>query len=121
MDSFVKWRIADVRRFYTLGRRQHPAGQQPAWRGDSEASFATSSASARFSRSSRGERAEIMDELRVAAKDQADELGLEIVDVRIKRVDSARRRQSVRLQTGCGQSARRSPSGFRSERRGAGA
>ena len=28
-----------------------------------------------------------MDELRVAAKDQADELGLEIVDVRIKRVD----------------------------------
>ena len=62
VDSFVKWRIADVRRFYT------------------SAGGSILQANSRL-----GE--VILDKRRVAAKDQADELGLEIVDVRITRVD----------------------------------
>lgn len=86
VDSFVKWRIADVRRFYTSAggsilQANNRLGEVILKRLRDE--FGKRSIKQVVS----GQRAEIMDELRVAAKDQADELGLEIVDVRIKRVD----------------------------------
>ena len=86
VDSFVKWRIANVRRFYTsaggsIRQANNRLGEVILKRLRDE--FGKRSIQQVVS----GERAEIMDELRVAAKDQADELGLEIVDVRIKRVD----------------------------------
>ena len=86
VDSFVKWRIADVRRFYTsaggsIRQANNRLGEVILKRLRDE--FGKRSIQQVVS----GQRAEIMDELRVAAKDQADELGLEIVDVRIKRVD----------------------------------
>ena len=86
VDSFVKWRIADVRRFYTSAggsilQANNRLGEVILKRLRDE--FGKRSIQQVVS----GQRAEIMDELRVAAKDQADELGLEIVDVRIKRVD----------------------------------
>ena len=86
VDSFVKWRIADVRRFYTSAggsilQANNRLGEVIIKRLRDE--FGKRSIQQVVS----GQRTEIMDELRVAAKDQADELGLEIVDVRIKRVD----------------------------------
>ena len=86
VDSFVKWRVADVRRFYTsaggsIRQANNRLGEVILKRLRDE--FGKRSIQQVVS----GQRAEIMDELRVAAKDQADELGLEIVDVRIKRVD----------------------------------
>ena len=86
VDSFVKWRIADVRRFYTAAggsilQANNRLGEVIIKRMRDE--FGKRSIQQVVS----GQRAEIMDKLRVAAKDQADELGLEIVDVRIKRVD----------------------------------
>ena len=86
VDSFVKWRIADVRRFYTSAggsilQANNRLGEVILKRLRDEFGKRT------IQQVVSGERGEIMDELRVAAKDQADELGLEIVDVRIKRVD----------------------------------
>ena len=86
VDSFVKWRIVDVRRFYTSAggsilQANNRLGEVILKRIRDEFGKRT------IQQVVSGERAEIMDELRVAAKDQADELGLEIVDVRIKRVD----------------------------------
>ena len=86
VDSFVKWRIADVRRFYTaaggsIRQANNRLGEVILKRLRDEFGKRT------IQQVVSGERGEIMDELRVAAKDQADELGLEIVDVRIKRVD----------------------------------
>jgi len=86
VDSFVKWRIADVRRFYTSAggsilQANNRLGEVILKRLRDE--FGKRSIQQVVS----GERTEIMNELRVAAKDQADELGLEIVDVRVKRVD----------------------------------
>ena len=86
VDSFVKWRIADVRRFYTSAggsilQANNRLGEVILKRLRDEFGKRT------IQQVVSGERAEIMDKLRVAAKDQADELGLEIVDVRIKRVD----------------------------------
>ena len=86
VDSFVKWRIADVRQFYTSAggsilQANNRLGEVILKRLRDE--FGKRSIRQVVS----GERTEIMNELRVAAKDQADELGLEIVDVRIKRVD----------------------------------
>ena len=86
VDSFVKWRIADVRRFYTSAggsilQANNRLGEVIRKRLRDEFGKRT------IQQVVSGQRAELMDELRVAAKDQADELGLEIVDVRIKRVD----------------------------------
>ena len=86
VDSFVKWRVADVRRFYTSAggsilQANNRLGEVILKRLRDEFGKRT------IQQVVSGQRAEIMDELRVAAKDQADELGLEIVDVRIKRVD----------------------------------
>ena len=86
VDSFVKWRIVDVRQFYTSAggsilQANNRLGEVILKRIRDEFGKRT------IQQVVSGERAEIMDELRIAAKDQADELGLEIVDVRIKRVD----------------------------------
>ncbi len=86
VDSFVKWRIADVKRFYTaaggrIGQANNRLSEVIIKRLRDEFGKRT------IQQVVSGERAEIMDKLRVAAKDQADELGLEIIDVRIKRVE----------------------------------
>ena len=86
VDSFVKWRIADVRRFYTsaggdIRQANNRLGEVILKRLRDEFGKRT------IQQVVSGQRNEIMDELLIAADDQADELGLEIVDVRIKRVD----------------------------------
>ena len=86
VDSFVKWRIGDVRRYYVavLGdemqaRRRLEQIVKDGMRGE----FSKRTINEVVS----GERSQIMDILTGEANREATEIGIEIVDVRIKRID----------------------------------
>jgi membrane protease subunit HflC len=86
VDSFVKWRITDVVRFYTS------TGGSPARASNRLSAVIQKSLKDEFGKRTiqqvvSGERTEIMDKLLLSAKNQAKELGIEIIDVRIKRID----------------------------------
>ncbi len=86
VDSFVKWRILDVVRYYTS------TGGSPARASNRLSAVIQKSLKDEFGKRTiqqavSGERQEIMDKLRSSAKNQADELGIAIIDVRIKRID----------------------------------
>lgn len=86
VDSFVKWRISDVVEFYTS------TGGSPERASNRLSAVVQKGLKDEFGKRTiqqvvSGERTEIMDKLRSTAKRQADELGIEIVDVRIKRID----------------------------------
>ena len=86
VDSFVKWRIADVVRYYTS------TGGSPGRASNRLSAVIQKSLKDEFGKRTiqqvvSGERQAIMDQLRESAKKQADELGIEIIDVRIKRID----------------------------------
>ena len=86
VDSFVKWRIKDVVRYYTS------TGGSPGRASNRLSAVIQKSLKDEFGKRTiqqavSGERQEIMDKLRSSAKKQADELGIEIIDVRIKRID----------------------------------
>ncbi|MBI5461250.1 MAG: protease modulator HflC [Gammaproteobacteria bacterium] len=86
VDSFVKWRIDDVTRFYTAVLGDEAQARQrldqiikDGMRGE----FSKRTINEVIS----GERSRIMSALAVNANQQAKELGITIVDVRIKRID----------------------------------
>ncbi|MCG2633419.1 MAG: protease modulator HflC [Gammaproteobacteria bacterium] len=84
VDSFVKWRISDVARYHVAsggGNMDDRLSQilNELLRGQ----FGKRTLNAVVS----GDRAEIMDILRVAANEQVHDFGIEVIDVRIKRVD----------------------------------
>jgi len=86
VDSFVKWRIRDVERYYkstngSVQRTNERLGAVILKRLKDEIGKRS------IQQVVSGQRAEIMDELASSAKQQADELGIEIIDARIKRVD----------------------------------
>ena len=86
VDSFVKWRIKDVVRYYTS------TGGSPARASNRLSAVIQKSLKDEFGKRTiqqvvSGERTEIMDKLVLSAKNQAQELGIEIIDVRIKRID----------------------------------
>ena len=86
VDSFVKWKIADVVKYYTS------TGGIPGRASERLAVVIQKGLKDEFGKRTiqqvvSGERAEIMDKLRVSAKRQADELGIDIIDVRLKRID----------------------------------
>ncbi|NIM27704.1 MAG: protease modulator HflC [Gammaproteobacteria bacterium] len=86
VDSFVKWRIADVVRFYTS------TGGSPSRASNRLAAVIQKGLKDEFGKRTiqqvvSGERTEIMDKLRLSAANQADELGIDIIDVRLKRID----------------------------------
>lgn len=86
VDSFVKWRISDPERFYTsVGGSTLRANDRLSVvvqkRLKDEIGKRT------LQQVVSGERAEIMDTLRLTARTQAEDLGIEIIDARIKRVD----------------------------------
>ncbi len=86
VDSFVKWRIVDVVRYYTS------TGGSPGRASNRLSAVVQKSLKDEFGKRTiqqavSGERTEIMNKLRLSAKAQADELGIEIIDVRIKRID----------------------------------
>ncbi len=86
VDSFVKWRISDVQQFYTsMGgdiRRANLRLSQIIKDG-LRSEFAARSVQDVIS----GERSQVMDNITTAANRQAKEFGIEIVDVRLKRID----------------------------------
>lgn len=89
VDSFVKWRIGDVGRFYTaVGGDVNRANQRLFQIVDKQLrdEFGKRTIQEVVS----GERAEIMKILDVTTSKQAKDFGIDIVDVRVKRVDLPR-------------------------------
>lgn len=84
VDSFVKWRIDDTRRFFVaVGRGDVNARLAQIVNDLSRNEFGKRTVQAAVS----GDRHEIMDLLRQRTGERAAEFGVEIIDVRIKRVD----------------------------------
>jgi len=86
VDSFVKWRIVDVRQFYnSMGGDETRAHNRLA-------QAINSGLREEFGKRTihdvvSGERDKIMDEMRVKADVDARTFGVEVIDVRLKRVD----------------------------------
>jgi membrane protease subunit HflC len=84
VDSFVKWRIADTRRFFVaVGAGDVNPRLAQIVNDLSRNEFGKRTVQAAVS----GDRHEIMDVLRQRASERAAEFGVEVIDVRIKRVD----------------------------------
>lgn len=86
VDSFVKWRIDDVKRYYTsvLGDEvQASLRLEQIIKDGMRGEFSKRTIKEAVS----GERVQIMNALAQSANRQAQELGIEVVDVRIKRID----------------------------------
>ncbi|MBI3772732.1 MAG: protease modulator HflC [Gammaproteobacteria bacterium] len=86
VDSFVKWRISDVGRYYTaMGGSEALANQRLSqiMKDGLRGEFAKRTIQEVVS----GERAEIMKILAASADKQVRDFGMEVVDVRIKRID----------------------------------
>lgn len=86
VDAFVKWRIGDVARFYTSvgGDESQAAIRLSQIVKDSlRSEFAKRSIQEVIS----GERSQIMDTVTAYANKQAQEFGIAVVDVRLKRID----------------------------------
>jgi len=86
VDSFIMWKIQDVKRFYTavLGDERHARQRLEQIVKDGMRS--------QFSRRTinevvSGEREQIMRDLTLDANNQASQIGIAIVDVRVKRID----------------------------------
>ena len=86
VDSFVKWKVRDVEQYYTS------TGGNPQIANQRLSVVVVKTLRDEFGKRTvrqvvSGERDEIMETMRVSASAQADELGINIIDVRIKRVD----------------------------------
>lgn len=86
VDAFVKWRIADVAKYYTA------TGGDVLRANIRLSQFIKDNLRGEFAKRTivevvSGERSEIMDILTVTANERAKEFGIDIVDVRIKRID----------------------------------
>lgn len=86
VDSFVKWRIADVTRFYTAvggDEAQARLRLEQIIKDGMRGEFSKRTINEVVS----GERGQVMKVLTGNASQQARELGIDVVDVRIKRID----------------------------------
>jgi membrane protease subunit HflC len=86
VDSFIKWRITDVARYYRA------TGGDPTRAGLRLFQTVKSGLRGEFGKRTiqeviSGDRAKIMDTMTVNANNEAKELGIEVVDVRLRRVD----------------------------------
>ena len=86
VDSFVKWRVREVEQYYTS------SGGNPLIANQRLSVVVVKALRDEFGKRTvrqvvSGERAEIRETMLKSASAQADELGIEIIDVRIKRVD----------------------------------
>lgn len=86
VDYFVKWRIVDVSKYYqaVTGREERARQRMARIINDN---LKTEVANRKLQEVISGERAEIMDIMQKKANADAKLLGVEIVDLRIKRVD----------------------------------
>ncbi|SMN11551.1 HflC protein [uncultured Candidatus Thioglobus sp.] len=86
VDSYVKWRISDAEQFYKS------TGGNIARTNNRLAQFIKTGLKSEFSKRTiadvvSGERSEIMENIERLAKKDISEFGIEIIDVRIKRID----------------------------------
>ncbi len=90
VDSYAKWRIANVAQYYrsTGGGNMIQISKLLSERINT--ALRNEFGKRTIQEAISGERAEIMEVLRKAADEQASELGVEIVDVRVKRIDFPR-------------------------------
>lgn len=86
VDSFAKWRIGDVVKFYvTVGGDKRGAEKRLSQRVNN--SLREEFGKRNVQEVVSGDRSQIMDVVQQATHEQAQEIGVEIVDVRLKRVD----------------------------------
>ncbi len=86
VDSFAKWRIRDVAKYYvTVSGLQSNARARLAQRVND--SLRQEFGKREVQEVISGDRAEIMETVRLAVDKEASEFGVEVVDVRLKRVD----------------------------------
>ncbi len=86
VDSFIKWRIADVASYYkTMAGDERRAGQRLAQviKNGLRDEFGKRTIQEAIS----GERAQIMSVITAQIEEQANQFGIEVVDVRIKRIE----------------------------------
>ena len=86
VDAFVKWRIDDVARFYTSVRGDESQGAlrlSQIIKDSLRSEFGKRTIQEVIS----GERSQIMDTVTAYANKQAQEFGITVVDVRLKRID----------------------------------
>ncbi len=86
VDYFVKWKIADVKQFYvSVGGDEHRAQVRltQTVNGDLRAEFAKRTVHEAVS----GERANIIEAMRARADRDARQIGIQVLDVRIRRVE----------------------------------
>ncbi len=86
VDSFIKWRIADVSSYYkTMAGDERRAGQRLAQviKNGLRDEFGKRTIQEAIS----GERAQIMNVITAQIEEQATQFGIEVVDVRIKRIE----------------------------------
>jgi len=86
VDSFAKWRITDVAQYFR-STRGNPAETSRLLSARINAALRDEFGKRTIPEVVSGERAEIMDKLAREANESAADLGVEIVDVRIKQID----------------------------------
>lgn len=91
VDSFVKWKIKDLQKFYTAVRTQEKAESRLEQKINN--SLKEQIAKRTTEKVVAGDRSEIMSVVQKALDDEATEIGVEVIDVRLKRVDLADRIQ----------------------------
>jgi membrane protease subunit HflC len=86
VDAFIKWRISDVANYYkTMGGDERRAGQRLSQviKNGLRDEFGKRTIQEAIS----GERAEIMNVITAQIEEQAQQFGIEVVDVRLKRIE----------------------------------
>lgn len=92
VDSFVKWKISDLQKFYKTVRT--PIGAEKRLEQKINNSLKEQIAQRTITDIVAGDRVEVMRIVQKAIDDEADSIGVEVVDVRLKRVDLADEIQS---------------------------
>jgi modulator of FtsH protease HflC len=87
VDSFVKWRIVDPAKYYVSIKEGGEAAAEDRLAKVINAGLRTEFGVRTVHDVIAGERTAIMDNLRVKADKEASQIGIQIVDVRLKRVD----------------------------------
>lgn len=87
VDSFVKWRIVDPKKYYVSIKEGGEAAAEDRLSKVVNAGLRTEFGIRTVHEVIAGERGVVMDTLRVKADAEARQMGIEVVDVRLKRVD----------------------------------
>ncbi|MFA7350696.1 MAG: protease modulator HflC [Methylotenera sp.] len=87
VDSFVKWRIVDPKKYYVSIKEGGEAAAEDRLSKVVNAGLRTEFGVRTVHEVIAGERGVVMDRLRVKADAEARQMGIEVVDVRLKRVD----------------------------------